>query len=320
MRLRAQFLRQIRHFFEERDFLEVETPLLIAQSDPSPHLDSFRTIYRGVGQEKALALHTSPEFAMKRLLALGYPRIFQICKFFRNGEVSTLHNPEFTGLEWYLAQADYHRLMEITEEMVLSLCPEEELIYQGQRIDLSLPWERLTVAEALERFVGFSWPAGFGRAELEEACRQVGLPLSDDDSFDDLFFKLYLTHIEPYLGLDRPTFFLDYPIEMAALARAKPDAPHLAERVELFIGGLELANGYSELNDPLEQRRRFEEEIAFRQQRGDQHLPQPDPGLLNALEWGMPPATGIAVGLDRLLMLLADASTLQDVLPFPFEP
>ena len=317
---RSSFLKTIRDFFHERGFLEVETPILLAYADPSLHLASFRTWYEMPEGEakRRLFLRTSPEFAMKRLLAGGYPRIFQIGPFFRNAEDSPLHNPEFTGLEWYQADADYRLLMETTEAMCLALWPQGTLMYQGRRFDLTPPWERLSVHEAFARYAQITLPAEITRLDLLAACQQKGIEAQADEPWDDLFFRLFVTFVDPHLGQEKPTFLTDYPVELAALARAKPDAPHLAERVELYIAGLELANGYSELIDAEEQRRRWEAEAALRQARHDPDPFPVDPQFLAALQAGMPPCTGIAVGLDRLLMLYLDAPAIADILPFPF--
>lgn len=320
LRQRARFLRSIRDFFTERDFLEVETPILIPCADPSPHLASFRTWYEHpyTAERQRLFLQTSPEFAMKRLVAAGYPRIFQICKFFRNHEDSPLHNPEFTGLEWYHTDADYRLLMELTEAMCLTLWPSGQLVYQGRTIDLQPPWERLTIHEAFRRYAGLDFPQAIPYDDLKQACLQKKLSVTPDDAWDDLFFKLLITFVDPHLGQERPTFLLDYPAELAALARTKTDQPAIAERVELYIAGVELANGYSELIDPSEQQRRWEADAQLRHARGDEDAFPVDQAFLAALEAGMPPTTGIAVGLDRLLMLYLDAPTLHDILPFPF--
>ena len=323
LRIRSEFFQKIRSFFVERDFLEVETPILIPNADPSPHLDSFRTEFRAGPQfsedtpRRTLFLQTSPEFMMKRLVTHGYERIFQICKFFRNGEVSPLHNPEFTGLEWYAVGFDYHEIMRLTEGMLLALWPEKQLEYQGKTLDLTTPWERLTVFDAIQQYAGVTLTSESTRDDLIKACQTLKCPISEDDAWDDLFFKIFLTYVEPKLGIERPVFLMDYPIQMAALARAKPGVPGIAERVELYLGGLELSNGYSELTDPVEQRKRWEEEAEYRRTNGETHVCPPDPGLLSALEQGMPACTGVAVGLDRLLMLYADAETLDDILPFP---
>lgn len=321
LRARNDFLRTIRDFFHQRDFLEVETPAIIPCPDPSPHLHSFLAPYHPPlsppEAQVPLFLRTSPEFAMKQLVAAGYPRTFQICKFFRNGEISPMHNPEFTGLEWYATHADYHLLMDLTEQMCLALWPDGKLHYQGVDLDLSLPWKRITVFGAMQEATQLPLAPGCSKDDLADACRTLQLSVQEDDAWDDLFFKIFLTFVEPKLGMDQPTFLMDYPIEMAALSRPKPDNPLVAERVELYIAGVELANGYSELTDPIEQTARWKADARYRQERGDP-LPYPvDPGLINALEWGMPPTAGIAVGLDRLLMLQRNAANIADVLPFP---
>ncbi len=315
---RAQFLDTIRHFFRKEGFLEVETPILISHADPSPHLNSFKTtLHQMDGSQRTLFLQTSPEFAMKRLVAAGYERIFQITKFFRNGEITDFHNPEFTGLEWYAIGFDYTYIMELTEKMVLALWPEGKLHYQGRRIDLSPPWKRISVYEAMEHYTGLKFPAPASYEDLLKACQTLGLSTNPEDSWDDLFFRIFLTYVDPHLGQDEPTFLYDYPIEMAALARAKKDKPYLAERVELYIGGLELANGYSELNDPLIQTQRWLAEVKSRTDSGENCSTTPDPNLINALKWGMADCTGVALGLDRFLMLYLDTTTIQEVLPFP---
>lgn len=234
---RHNFLKKIRQFFWDRSFTEVETPYAIPAADPSPHLSSFRTGYRdNQGRQLELFMHTSPEFAMKRLVAAGYERIFQICKFFRNGEISVLHNPEFTGLEWYMANADYRAVMSITEEMILALCPKDKILhYRGHRIDLTPPWLRMTVHEAIERYTGCRLPDDISFDVLRETCHKLNLNAADDDQWDDLFFKIFITYVEPQFIGQGPIFIIDYPIQIGALARAKPGNHYLAERVELYL-------------------------------------------------------------------------------------
>ena len=316
---RCQFFKTVRAYFDRQGFLEVETPSLIPVADPSPHLASFRTVYRSfqTDDQYRLFLRTSPEFAMKRLVAMGYPRIYQICKFFRDGESTELHNPEFTGLEWYATQQDYRFLMEQTEGMVRALWPSGEILYQGQSYDVRAPWEYLTIHQAFEKYADIVLPTQIKQSDLAQICLGKSLSVTEDDLWDDLFFKLFLTFIEPHLGKQRPTFLYDYPIQMAALSRSKPGQPSIAERVELYIAGLELANGYSELTDWKEQEQRWEAEAQQRRDRGEMDAYPPDPGLMQALQAGMPPTAGIAVGLDRFLMLYLDAKRLDEVLAFP---
>ena len=287
--LRARVLRAVRSFFESRGYLEVETPIRIpapapeAHIDPEPSGDAF--------------LQTSPELCMKRLLAAGYPRLFQISRCFRRGERGRRHLPEFTLLEWYSAHQNYRDMMDQTEALIKHVARtvgcSETLPFQQQAIDLAAPFQRMSVEAAFRSFAG-STP--------EEALAS--------DHFDEIVGVT----IEPRLGWDRPVFLYDYPAECAALARLKADRPERAERFELYMGGIELCNGFSELNDADEQRRRFQNELQALQQAGRPATPLPEP-FLAALD-RMPPAAGNALGVDRLVMLLADTLTIDDVTAF----
>jgi elongation factor P--(R)-beta-lysine ligase len=287
--LRARILQCIREFFITRDYLEVETPQLITAPAPETHIDSISVHDR--------YLQTSPELCMKRLLALGFPKIFQIAKCFRKGERGELHLPEFSLLEWYRTGIDYHSLMEECETLFLFLSQQlnvgTRLRYGGMDIDLAAPWERLSIQTAFERYASVS---------LDQAL--------DNHHFDQTMVE----EIEPHLGMKRPTFLYDYPASLAALARLKPGTPSIAERFEIYVGGIELANGFSELNDAHEQRLRFEKEHKERALLGKQVSPMPE-RFLKALE-KMPEAAGIALGLDRLVMIFGDARTIDDVVAF----
>jgi lysyl-tRNA synthetase class 2 len=282
---RARIIQSIRAFFIGRSYLEVETPHRIPGNAPEVHIDAAAA--------EGWFLHTSPELAMKRLLAAGYPRLFQICRVWRREERGGKHLPEFTMLEWYRADVDYRALMEECEDLLRSLIPDGFLIWQGKRIELVPPWERLTVAEAFERFATVS---------LEEALAT------------DRFDETVAFEIEPHLGRERPTFLTEYPAELAALARKKPGNPKVAERFELYIAGLELANAFSELTDPIEQRQRFARDEAARRAAGKPPYPTPEKFLVE-LET-MPEAAGIALGVDRLVMLLTDSKTIDEVVTF----
>ncbi len=286
--LRARVTSEIRRFFDALGYLEVETPLCIPAPAPEAHVDA-----RQCGD---WFLQTSPELCMKRLLAAGYTRIYQICKCFRRGERGSRHLPEMTMLEWYTADADYNAMMAQTEALVHHVCAalgRERLIYQGASIALSAPWPRMTVAEAFQRHAQLS---------PEEALRA--------NRFDEVLAFA----VEPHLGRPQPLFLYDYPMACGALARAKHGAPHLAERFELYMAGIELCNGFSELTDPAEQRRRFEAELAARRAAGRTVTPMPE-RFLGALP-DMPQAAGNALGLDRLVMLLADVRLIDDVVAF----
>ncbi len=285
--LRARIIRSLRRFFEEEGFIEVSTPLLVSTLAPEPHIEAFSVEDR--------FLITSPELNLKRLLAEGFTRIFQLGPVFRRGERGRYHLPEFTLLEWYRAEATYEDLMDDCERLFSFILKElglPKLIYQGQEIDISRPFLRLTVAEAFESLAG----------------RPLGSSIDLERFYQDL-----AEVIEPALPRHRPVFLYDYPAPAAALARLKSTEP-VAERVELYVGGLELANGFSELTDPEEQARRFREDLKKRQALGAQIYPWPET-FLKALET-MPPAAGMALGVDRLVMLFTDASSIDEVVPF----
>ena len=327
LRLRASLLKAVRGFFDGRGFLEVETPALLATPDPAPHLDSFVTEYADARGRRRFFLQTSPELPMKRLLGAGHERIYQIAKFFRNGERTALHNPEFTGLEWYEAYADYRSAMETAETLVASVTKEvlgeTRLRVRGDTLDLSPPWERIRVRDAFIRHAGIDLRACLSRADLAESARKSGVTVTPDDSWEDLFFKISLERVEPMLGRSRPTLLFDYPAPLALLAKRKTDDPAVAERFEVFAGGMELANGFTELNDPAEQRARWERELDIRRSGGPDASPPPPPPLdeefLEALEGGVPPAAGVALGLDRWVMLLADCADIGQVRCFAFD-
>lgn len=324
LHLRSRVMKSIRRFFEDRKYLEVETPALSLAPDPAPHLASFATDYF-YGQERTqLFLSTSPELHMKRLLVAGHERIFQICKFFRNGEKTILHNPEFTGLEWYKAYTDYRSAMNETEALIETIAFEAlgkpDITYQGNNINFSPPWERLTVKEAFHRYAGIDLWSCLDYQSLFCAAKNLGIFLSENDSWEDLVFKILLDRIEPHLGRSRPTLLHDYPEPMALLSKKNAKDPSIAERFEVYIGGLEVANGFTELNDPKEQRERWKNELDFRHNRNPEDQPPLDKDFLRALEVGMPPAAGVAMGLDRLIMLLGGYNDIEQVRCFPLDP
>ena len=282
---RARILRAIRAFFVSRDYLEIETPQRVRTNAPEIHIDA-------VGSD-GWFLQTSPELCMKRLLAAGYPRLFQICRVWRQAERGSRHLPEFTMLEWYRAGVDYTGLMQECEELLGALVPAGTVEWKERCIDLSPPWERLTVSEAFARYASIS---------LEEAL--------GNDRFDEvLSFE-----VEPNLGLEKPLFLIEYPSCLAALARRKPADVGVSERFELYAAGVELANAFSELNDPVEQRERFVREEAARRAAGKVPYP-PSEKFLSELAL-MPEAAGIALGVDRLVMLLTGSETIDEVSAF----
>jgi lysyl-tRNA synthetase class 2 len=306
LRLRAKVLAQIRSFFAARGVLEVETPLLAGAPVTDLHLQALSCRYRGPGADEGreLFLQTSPEFAMKRLLAAGSGPIFQICKAVRNGETGSRHNPEFTILEWYRPGWDHHRLMDEIDGLLRDVLDTRS-------------GERLTYAEAFERYASID-PHSTSDEALRKRVEALGVDSTDGLRRDDLL-DLILTHvIEPKLGHCQPTLIHDYPASQAALARIRPGNPPLAERFEVFAEGLELANGYHELNDADQQRRRFEADLEAKRKAGFPEVPI-DEHLLAALEHGLPDCAGVALGVDRLLMLIAGTRDISDVLAFPID-
>jgi lysyl-tRNA synthetase class 2 len=324
-RARATLSAEVRRFFKLRLYEEVETPCLVPAPGMEPHIAAFRAPFvpEGVGEARPLWLHTSPEYAMKRLLADGFERIFQLARVFRNGEVSATHNPEFTMLEFYRAATGYDGIMadleQLVEQAALALCGATKVSWRGLDLDLAAPFPRVTMRDAFRERAGVDLErCGGDLGRLREAAREAGLdPGKPGDSFDDLFFRIFLERVEPGLGTPRPVFLTEWPASMAALSRVKPGDARWAERFELFAAGLELANGFSELTDPAEQRRRLVEEQELRRGLGREVYPL-DERFLEAVG-RMPEAAGVAVGFDRLLMLLSGAPSIRDVLLFPAE-
>lgn len=292
LQLRARLIQSIRYFFVQHNFLEVETPLRIPSPAPEEHIDAIPS--------DNWFLQTSPELCMKRLLSAGFPRIFQISKCFRAAERGNKHLPEFTMLEWYVAGFDYHQLMDQCQALLIEafkdMGHDQDIAWQNKKMCVASPWERISVADVFSKYSPIS---------LEEALHR--------DKFDEIMVE----YIEPYLGVDRPTYLYDYPVQLAALAKIKKSDPTVAERFELYLGGLELANGFSELTDVNEQRQRFEEAQKARAVKKWARYEMPEK-FLHALQT-MPPSAGIALGIDRLMMILADTGKIDDVVAFPPE-
>jgi len=289
LKIRARTVQAVRDFFIGKDYLEIETPCRIPAPAPEEHIDAE------ISGE--WFLQASPELCMKRLLAAGYPRIFQICKCFRQNERGSKHLPELTMLEWYTSEADYFDIMAQTEDLVRFVAENinsgNHLVYQGNKIDLKKPWPKLSVAKAFKKFTSTT---------LEKALSE------------DLFDELMTSEIEPKLGRKKPVFLYDYPASLASLSMIKSDNPSIAQRFELYIAGLELCNAYTELTDPEEQKKRFEIEQNKRHGLGKRVYPMPEK-FLEALEF-MPGASGNALGIDRLVMLFADTKKIDDIVAF----
>jgi lysyl-tRNA synthetase class 2 len=318
LRLRAGLLRRLREFFDTRGFLEVETPILSADTVVDRHLDPFCVDISPLPLEEGTAarrmwLQTSPEFAMKRLLAAGAGAIYQVARVFRLDEIGPLHNPEFTLVEWYQPDDGLNEGMQLTGD----LC--EALLQRGSS-------ERIRYREAFERYVGVDPHRADGET-LAAAAKKLGvespasLSIEDRDGWLDL---LMVERIQPHLGVERPTLLYDYPASQAALARLRPatagdmESPPVAERFELYVDGIELANGYHELLDPVELRARNRQVNAQRVADGKPALPEQS-RLLAAMASGLPSAVGVALGFDRLVMLAAGARNIAEVVAFPFD-
>lgn len=303
LRLRAALLRAAREFFDQRGFLEVETPILSADTVVDRHLDPFAIDDDG----RRFYLQTSPEFCMKRLLAAGAEAIYQITKVFRREEHGRLHNPEFTMVEWYRTGDGLAEGMQLLSDLA------QALLGRG-------PAELVSYHEAFQRHVGID-PHVAAPDALVQAVRTAAIDApesltpADRDGWLDL---LLVERVQPHLGVDRPTIVYDYPASQSALAQVRPGPPAVAERFELYVSGIELANGYHELTDPAELRRRIARANALRRQDGKPTLPESN-RLLAAMDAGLPEATGVALGFDRVAMLAAGATSLAEVMAFPID-
>ena len=322
--LRSRLIAALRAFFDARGFLEVETPMM----QPIPGgaaARPFQTHHNAL--DMLLYLRIAPELYLKRLVVGGFDRVYEVNRNFRNEGVSTQHNPEFTMLEFYQAYADYHDLMVLTEELFVHLARKllgrEEVTYQGETIPLTPPWRRLPFFASLSQALGMAVDPETTAAALAAGAERTGgfhatpgmlTALAGKDDVVGLWKEIFDTLVEPTLV--QPTFVTDFPIELSPLSKQKRDAPRLVDRFELYLCRREMVNAYSELNDPLDQRRRFEEQAALRA-RGDLEAHWMDEDFLRALEYGMPPTAGEGIGIDRLVMLFTDSPSIRDVILFP---
>jgi lysyl-tRNA synthetase class 2 len=301
LHIRMNLIKAIRKWFDGQGFYEVETPVLQKSPGMEAHLRAFKTerISPELDNSSGLFLHTSPEFAMKKLLVAGLPKIYQICKCFRNAEGSSLHSCEFTMIEWYRANAGYRDIMDdcinlfrhCAEELGIDL-----LSFRGNTSNPFAEWEIISVTEAYEKYAG---------VKID--------PASSEKEWEELFYKTFLNEIEPKLGQGAPTIIYDYPVSMAALARPKPEDPRFAERFEIYVCGMELANAFGELTDAGIQKERFEHDLKLKKELYGEEWPV-DEGFISALEYGMPESGGIALGIDRLAMLFCGAGSIEEVM------
>ena len=312
---RSQIIAAIRRFMDARGFIEVETPVLQNLAGGAA-ARPFQTYYNALGEERYLRI--SLELYLKRLLVGGYDRVYEIGRVFRNEGLSTTRNPEFTMLESYQAYADYHDVAEMVEQLIPTVAAEVlgtlDIPHRGTTIDLRPPWRRLTMRQALLEYAGLDMEAYRDEAALRAWMAARGLEAPPELGWGKLIDEVFSELVQPHL--QQPTFLLDYPVELSPLAKRKPDDPTLVERFEAFIAGFEIANAYTELNDPVDQRERFERQAAAKA-RGDQEAELVDEDFLVALEHGMPPAGGLGIGIDRLCMVLLDQTTIREVILFP---
>lgn len=325
--VREKVIDAIRNFFKNNGFHEIEVPLLLPAPSTEPFLEVFKTELKDdLGNKWDAFLPSSPEFALKKLLAAGSGSIFTITKSFRNGEGrSSRHNPEFTILEWYHTPGDYMDVAKDFEELLLFINkklndsndkPLNNLSYQGKEYDLSSPWEKISVAEAFQKYAQIDTETMLDEAKLKKIGKQKGYQVNEETTWEEIWNQIIANEVEPKLGLKGPTILYDYPVAQAALSKKKVADPRFAERFEVFMAGLELGNCFSELTDWKEQEARCLADLAERKNLGRTEFPM-DRDFIEALKLGMPETGGIAVGVDRLVTLFADVPDIADTLFFP---
>ncbi|MBW2064411.1 MAG: lysine--tRNA ligase [Deltaproteobacteria bacterium] len=313
--LRTKIIQSIRNFFIVRGFLEVETPMMQAIPGGAT-AKPFKTFHNALGIN--LYLRVAPELYLKRLVVGGMEKVFEINRNFRNEGISVQHNPEFTMLEFYMAYATYEDLMALTEGLFSTLVKEifgkTAIVYQGNEIDFTPPWERISLFDSLREIGGVEESVLKDKDAAIEFARSREIVLTKRDSLEQILAKIFDQTVEP--KLIRPTFVYGYPAEISPLSRRNDENPQLTDRFELFIGGKEIANAFTELNDPEDQRKRFEQQVALRES-GDEEAQFMDEDYVTALEYGLPPTAGEGIGIDRLVMLLTDSPSIRDVILFP---
>ncbi len=313
--IRSKIIKEMRRYLEERGFLEVETPMMhpiAGGATARPFVTHHNTL------DMDLFLRIAPELYLKKLIVGGFEKVFEINRNFRNEGMSYKHNPEFTTMELYQAQADYYDMMELTENLVSHLAEEvlgtQTLEYEETELDFTAPWERITMVEAVKKYAGVDFTEFDTAEEAYEAAASVGVKPEEGLSYGEVLNEVFEIRVEDKLV--QPTFIMNYPIEVSPLAQKIEDDPRFTYRFEAFVYGREIANAFSELNDPEEQKRRFEKQVEMREA-GDEEAQMMDYDFIRALEYGMPPTGGLGIGIDRLIMLLTDSSSIRDVILFP---
>jgi lysyl-tRNA synthetase class 2 len=313
--IRSKIIRSIRNYLDERGYLEVETPILHTTAGGAA-ARPFITHHNTLGIDMYLRIAT--ELHLKRLIIGGFDKVYEIGRIFRNEGMSVKHNPEFTSIEIYKAYGDYYDMMELTEDMIVSVAKEvlgtTRIEYQGVEIDLTPPWRRMTMIEAVKEYTGLDFSSISTGEEARKAAQKVGVSIDKDATWGRALNEVFEEKVEEHLI--QPIFIKDYPIEVSPLAKKIKDDPRLTYRFEVFITGREMGNAFSELNDPVDQRERFMEQ-ARQRAAGDEEAHMMDEDFIHALEIGMPPTGGLGIGIDRLVMLLTDSYSIRDVILFP---
>lgn len=312
---RSQIIKEIRNFLDAQGFMEVETPMLVANAGGAA-ARPFTTHYNALDED--INLRISLELYLKRLIVGGMERVYEIGRVFRNEGVDTRHNPEFTLMELYQAYTDYYGMMDLAENMYRTVCEKVNgtavIKYGDVEIDLSKPFERITMLDAVKQYSGVDFTQIESDEEAKAVAKEHNIEFEERHKKGDILNLFFEEYVEEKLV--QPTFVMDHPVDISPLTKRKPDAPEYTERFELFITGREMANAYSELNDPIDQRARFEAQEALKAA-GDEEANSIDEDFLNALAYGMPPTGGIGFGIDRMVMLLTDSAAIRDVLLFP---
>ena len=314
--LRSKILKEIRKFMDEQGYMEVETPMLttVATGDAArPFITHHNTL------DLQMYLRIAPELNLKRLIVGGFDKVFEIGKNFRNEGMDIKHNPEFTNMEFYSAYEDYHDMMNIAEQLISTVAKNTlgttNITYQGQEIDLAPGWKKITMIDAIKEVTGIDFNTINTDEEAQAIAKEKGVEYEEiKNTRGHIINEFFETFVEE--TLIQPTFIMDYPVEVSPLTKRKKEDPRLVERFELFIGGREYGNAYSELNDPIDQYERFVKQVEAKE-KGDEEAGGMDEDFVNALEIGLPPTGGMGIGLDRLIMLLTDSASIRDVLFFP---
>ena len=312
---RSAIIAAIREFLNERGFIEVETPILntiMGGANARPFITHHNTL------DMDMYLRIAPELYLKRLIVGGFDKVYELGRLFRNEGMDTKHNPEFTTMELYQAYADYHDMMNITEALykycALKVLGTTKLNYQGEDVELGGEWERVTMADIVKKVTGIDFNAELDVEALKEQVKALGVELPKEITWGTLLYQVFDQKVEE--TLTGPIFVIDYPVEVSPLAKRKPTDPRLTERFEFFINAREMGNAFSELNDPEDQRARFEDQVKKRAG-GDDEAQMMDEDYVTALEYGLPPTGGLGIGIDRMIMLFTDSASIRDVLLFP---